>query len=79
MVTQGQLTAAMAQLQAFQAAQEAAEELEAERRRRELVAQQLADHQQGLAFHNERVSSITAQADGGASLLINVHPLYSAQ
>ena len=79
MVTQGQLTAAMAQLQAFQAAQEAAEELEAERRRRELIARQLADHQQGLAFHDERIAAIAAQTDGGASLLMNVHPLYSAQ
>lgn len=78
MVTQGQLTAAMAQLQAFQAAQEAAEELETERRRRELVARQLADHQQGLAFHNERITAIAAQTDGGASLLMNIHPLYSA-
>ena len=79
MVTQGQLTAAMAQLQAFQAAQKAAEELEAERRRRELVARQLADRQQGLAFHNQRIAAIAAQTDGGASLLMNVHPLYSAQ
>ena len=79
MVTQGQLTAAMAQLQAFQAAQEAAEELEAERRRRELIARQLADQQQGLAFHDERIVAIAAQTDGGASLLMNVHPLYSAQ
>ena len=37
LVTQGQLTAAMAQLQAFQAAREAAEELETERRRREAL------------------------------------------
>ena len=79
MVTQGQLTAAMAQLQAFHAAQQAAEKLEAERRRRELIAKQLADHQQGLAFHNERVTAIAAATDGGASLLLNVHPLYSAQ
>ena len=70
LVTQGQLTAAMAQLQAFQAAQEAAEELEAERRRRELVARQFADRQQGQLFHNERLAGITALSDGGASMLM---------
>ena len=78
MVTQGQLTAAMAQLQAFQAAQESAEELEEERRRREMVARRLADRQQGQLFHNERIAGITALADGGASLLVELHPFYSA-
>ena len=77
MVTQGQLTAAMAQLQAFQASQKAAEELEAERRRRELVARLLADRQQGQAFNNERLDGIAARADGGAELLTVVHPLYT--
>ena len=79
LVTQGQLTAAMAQLQAFQAAQEAAEELEAERRRRELVARQLADRQQGQLFHNERLAGITALSDGGASMLMRVHPRHGGQ
>ena len=79
LVTQGQLTAAMAQLQAFQAAQEAAEELEAERRRRELVARQLTDRQQGQLFHNERLAGITALSDGGASMLMRVHPRHGDQ
>ena len=77
MVTQGQLTASMAQLQAFQASQKAAEELEAERRRRVLVARLLADRQQGQTFNNERLAGITARADGGAELLVEVHPLYT--
>ena len=77
MVTQGQLTAAMAQLQAFQAAQEAAEELETERRRRERVAAQLADRQQGLLIFNERIAGISSRSDGGASLRLQVHPMYA--
>ena len=78
MVTQGQLTAAMAQLQAFQAAQQAAEELEAERRRRERVAAQLADRQQGQVIFNERLAGISSRSDGGASLRMGLHPMYSA-
>ena len=77
MVTQGQLTAAMAQLQAFQAAQEAAEELETERRRRERVAAQLADRQQGQIVFNERIAGISSRSDGGASLRLQVHPMYA--
>ena len=78
MVTQGQLTAAMAQLQAYQAAQAAAEELETERRRRELVARQLADRQQGQVIFNERLAGISSRSDGGASLRMGLHPMYSA-
>ena len=76
MVTQGQLTAAMVQLQAYQAAQEAAEELETERRRRERVAAQLADRQQGQIVFNERIAGITSRSDGGASLRVQLHPMY---
>ena len=67
----------MAQLQAFQAAQEAAAELEAERRRREMVARQLADRQQGLLIFNERIDGIASRSDGGASLKLQVHPIYA--
>ncbi len=77
MVTQGQLTAAMAQLQAFQAAQQAAEELEAERRRRERVAAQLADRQQGQIVFNERIAGISSRSDGGDSLKVQLHPMYA--
>ena len=76
LVTQGHLTAAMAQLQAFQAAREAAEELEAERRRRERLAQQLADRQQGQIMFNERLTGISSRSDGGESLKVQLHPMY---
>ena len=76
MVTQGQLTAAMVQLQAFQAAQESAEELEEERRRREMVARRLADRQQGQIIFTERLNGISALSDGGESLKVSLHPMY---
>ena len=76
MVTQGQLTAAIAQLQAYQAAEQAAEKLEAERRRRERLAQILADRQQGQIIFNERITGIASRSDGGASLRMGVHPMY---
>ena len=75
-VTQGQLTAAIAQLQAYQAAQEAAEELEAERRRRERLVQMLADRQQGQIMFNERLNGISSRSDGGESLKVQLHPMY---
>ena len=77
LVTQGQLTAAMAQLQALQAAQDAAEDLEAERRRRERLAAQIADRQQGQIIFSERVAGIASRSDGGESLKMQVHPLYT--
>ena len=76
LVTQGQTAAAMGQLQAFQAAREAAEEMEAERRRRELVAQQLADHQQGQIHFNDRLAGISSRSDGGQSLKVQLNPMY---
>ena len=78
LVTQGQLTAALIQLLAFQAAQEAEIKVEDERRRRELLAQQLADRQQGQLFHNARLAGIASRSDGGASLRMRVHPLYNS-
>ena len=76
MVTQGQLTAAIAQLQAYQAAQESAEEMEAERRRRERLAQMLADREQGQIMFTERLNGISALSDGGESLKVSLHPMY---
>ena len=76
LVTQGQLTASVAQLQAYQAAQEAAEEMEIERRRRELVARQLADRQQGQIHFNERLAGIASRSDGGQSLRLQLNPMY---
>ena len=77
LVTQGQLTAAMAQLQAFQAAREAAEELETERRRRERLNAIVAARRQGRQMYNDRMAGITALSDGGASLRMRVHTLYA--
>ena len=76
-VTQGQMTAAIAQMEAYQAAQEAAEKLEAERRRRELVAKQLADRQQGQVIFQERMAGISSRSDGGKSLKLALHPIYA--
>ena len=77
LVTQGQLTAAMAQLQAFQAAQDAAEELETERRRRERLNAIVEARRQGRQMYNDRMAGITALSDGGASLRMRVHTLYA--
>ena len=77
MVTQGQLTAAIAQLQAYQAAQQAAEEMETERRRRERLAQMLADREQGQIMFTERLTGISALSDGGESLKVQLHPMYT--
>ena len=76
-VTQGQMTAAVAQLQSYQAAQQAAEKLEAERRRRELVAKQLADRQQGQVIFQERLTGISSRSDGGESLKLALNPIYT--
>ena len=76
MVTQGQLTAAIAQLQAYQAAQQAAEEMETERRRRERLAQMLADRQQGQIMFTERLAGISSRSDGGESLKVQLNPMY---
>ncbi len=76
MVTQGQLTAAMAQLQAYQAAEQAAEKLETERRRRERTAQMLADRQQGQVIFQDRLNGISSRSDDGQSLRMSLHPLY---
>lgn len=77
MVTQGQLTAAMAQLQALQAAQVAAAELEAEARRREREAALMEATARGQQIFQERLDGITSRSDGGASLRMQVHPLYT--
>ena len=67
----------MAQLQAFQAAREAAEELETERRRRERLNAIVAARRQGRQMYNDRMAGITALSDGGASLRMRVHTLYA--
>ena len=50
--------------------------MEAERRRRERLAQMLADRQQGQIMFTERLNGISALSDGGESLKVSLHPMY---
>ena len=59
-VTQGHLTASMAQLMAFQAAKEAAEGYENEIARREALAKRVAAQQQSELLYNAHIAGIIA-------------------
>ena len=59
-VTQGNLTAAMVQLMAFQAAKEAAEGYEREITRREKLAKRVAGQQQSQLLYNAHIAGIEA-------------------
>ena len=72
LVTTGEILSAMLQLQTFQATQDAAEELAAEERRRELDAVRLATHRAAQAEHAARVAGIASRADGGVRLRFRV-------
>ena len=72
LITSGEVTAALAQLHAFQATQDSAEALEAEARRRELEAARLASQQAAREEYNRRIAGIAARRDGGDDLLFTV-------
>ena len=76
-LTQGNLTAAMAQLMAFQAAKEAAEDYEREVARREALAeraQRLQDARDNLA---QQQAGLDARQDSmREGLLFSIHPIY---
>ena len=59
-VTQGHLTASMAQLMAFQAAKEAAQGYEDEIVRREALATRVADRQQSRTLYNAHIAGLEA-------------------
>ena len=72
LITSGEVTAALAQLHAFQATQDAAEALEAEARRRELEAARLASQHAAREEYDRRIAGIEARRDGGDDLLFTV-------
>ena len=72
LITSGEVSAALLQLQAFEASQRAAEELAAEERRRELEAARVANQRAARALHDRRIAGIEGHRDGGDSLLFAV-------
>ena len=78
-VTGGNLTAAMAQLLAFQAAREAAEDYEREIERRERLVEWLAAQQRAQANFGTQQADLDARRDAmREGLLLRVHPFYTA-
>ena len=77
MITQGNLTAAMAQLMAFQAAKEAAEGYEQEIARREALARQVLAEQEAQILLDEQIAGIEARrASMPDGLLFRIPALY---
>ena len=72
LITGGEVSAALLQLQAFEANQRAAEELAAEERRRELEAARVETLRAARAQHDRRIAGIESHRDGGDSLLFAV-------
>ena len=76
-VTQGNLTAAMAQLMAYQAAKEAAEDYEREIARREALARQVAAQQRAeITFSAQQAGLDARQQSMREGLLFRIHPNY---
>ena len=73
LITSGEVTAALAQLAAFQATQQAADALAAEARRRDYEAARLATQQAARQQHDRRMAGIAAHRDGGDELRFRVH------
>lgn len=76
LLTQGEVMASLAQLQMFQAAQDATEALDAEQRRREYQAARLDAQRRGAETYRQRVAGIASRSDGGDGLRLRVHALY---
>ena len=72
MITTGEVMAALVQLHAFEATQDAADALAAEQRRRELDAARLATQRAARAEHDRRLAGIAAHRDGGDELRFRV-------
>ena len=72
LITNGEVTAALAQLLAFQATQETAQALEAEARRRERAAARLAIQEAAREDYDRRLAGIDAHRDGGDALLFAI-------
>ena len=71
-ITTGEVMAALVQLQAFEATQDAAEAIAAEARRRALEAARLATQRAARVEHDRRLAGIAAHRDGGDELLFRV-------
>ena len=79
-VTQGNLTAAMVQLMAFQAAKEAAEGYESEITRREALAERVIKQQQADLIYNAHRDGIAARRQSiRDGMLVSVPALYGGQ
>ena len=79
-VTQGNLTAAMAQLMAYQAAKESAEDYEREIARREALAQRVAKQQQSDLMYNAHKDGIVARRQTlREGMLFRIPALYGGQ
>ena len=76
LLTSGEVTAAVAQLTAFQAAQDAADVLAAEARRRELEAARLEAQRQARAIYQRRLAGIADSRDGGDELRVHLPAVY---
>ena len=76
-VTQGNLTAAMAQLMAYQAAREAAEDYEREIARREALARWVATRQQSEITFAAQQAGLDQRRDSmREGMLFRIHPAY---
>ena len=76
-VTQGNLTAAMAQLMAYQAAKEAAEDYEREIARREALAERVAAQQRAeITFAAQQAGLDARRQSMREGLLFRIHPNY---
>ena len=71
-ITSGEVTAALLQLHAHEAARRAAEDLAAEQRRREREAARLETLRAARADHDRRVAGIEGHRDAGDSLLFSL-------
>ena len=79
-VTQGNLTAAMAQLMAYQAAKEAAEDYEREIARREALARRVATQQQAEITYAAHQAGLSARRQTmREGLLFRIPALYGGQ
>ena len=72
LITSGEVSAALLQLQAHEATETAAQQLAAEARRREREAARLETLRASRADHARRMAGIEARRDGGDSLLFSV-------
>ena len=72
MITNGEVSAALAQLHAFQAVQAAADELEAEAQRRERAAARLAEQRAAQEMYERRMAGVAASRDGGEELKFRI-------